>query len=308
MTQQNSYLPPFAPYQAYNSGNRSYIPSDSLQNAYYSGGGGYSGNPLSLSDNLNYYQQQQQQQLLLMAQQASFRPSPFTAGFQPVNRPHTVPQAQQQVYQPPPTLQQFNDEVIQTEPDEFILDLLRKPQERLFLLKLELQFEAFINDETRLRFDIPNMNSYQRLMVHKLAPYYKLNHYHDAMRKGVYVCKTNLTEMPSVRLQDVQLKDETTGDNYGENTGTSTPNGDGSDTNTSTNTNSRNQSPQFKIMRRETGTNSPRTSLSNVDSGSESVNNDNKPKLDRKNMTYEERQAAYEEARARIFQDLHNKD
>ncbi|KAI8996806.1 single-stranded nucleic acid binding R3H [Pilobolus umbonatus] len=94
-----------------------------------------------------------------------------------------------------PTLQQFTDEVIQTEPDEFIIDLLKKPQERLFLLKLEMEIEGFIKDEQRLRFDFPGMNSYQRLMVHKLAPYYKLNHYHDAMRKAVYVCKTVVTEL-----------------------------------------------------------------------------------------------------------------
>jgi hypothetical protein len=47
----------------------------------------------------------------------------------------------------------------------------------------------------KLRLDLPGMNSYQRLMVHRLAPYYKLNHYHDAMRKAVYVCKTFITEL-----------------------------------------------------------------------------------------------------------------
>lgn len=47
----------------------------------------------------------------------------------------------------------------------------------------------------KLRLDLPGMNSYQRLIVHKLAPYYKLNHYHDAMRKAVYVCKTFITEL-----------------------------------------------------------------------------------------------------------------
>lgn len=44
-------------------------------------------------------------------------------------------------------MQQFSDPVVPTEPDEFIIDLLRKPQERLFLLKLELELEAFIKDE-----------------------------------------------------------------------------------------------------------------------------------------------------------------
>jgi hypothetical protein len=62
-----------------------------------------------------------------------------------MNEPYHQPN---QIYQPHATMQQFNDPVVPTEPDEFILDLLRKPQERLFLLKLELEIEAFIKDET----------------------------------------------------------------------------------------------------------------------------------------------------------------
>lgn len=77
---------------------------------------------------LNYYQQQQQQQQL----------------YQPYQQQHHPPS---QIYQPQATMQQFSDPVVPTEPDEFIIDLLRKPQERLFLLKLELELEAFIKDE-----------------------------------------------------------------------------------------------------------------------------------------------------------------
>ncbi|EIE82770.1 hypothetical protein RO3G_07475 [Rhizopus delemar RA 99-880] len=97
--------------------------------------------------------------------------------------------------QPTPALQPFNDAIVPTEPDEFILDLLKKPQERLFLLKLELDLEEFIKDKRRFRLDFSNMNSYQRLMIHKLAPYYKLNHFHDSLTRGVYVCKTVITEL-----------------------------------------------------------------------------------------------------------------
>ena len=51
--------------------------------------------------------------------------------------------------------------------------------------------------------------------------------------------------------------------------------------------------PKFKIMRRE----SP-----NSQNGSRRGSPNST--VDRKNMTYEERKAAYEEARARIFKDL----
>ncbi|KAI8091372.1 single-stranded nucleic acid binding R3H [Gilbertella persicaria] len=210
-------------------------------------------------------------------------PSPYNNG--PFSTHSTMPlndipayYQPQQVYQVPTIqkLQEFNDPIAPTEPDEFITDLLKKPQERLFLLKLELEFEAFIKDERRLRLDLPNMNSYQRLMVHKLAPYYKLNHYHDAMRKGVYVCKTTLTELPSVRLPDI------------------------TDEQVSTKPITNDPPPQFKIMRRSAGSSSPSSRAS-------STTNEEQAKLDRKNMTLEERKTAYEEARARIFQDLDGK-
>lgn len=90
-------------------------------------------------------------------------PNPYTFNAnEPVNNYYQLQQQQQQLYQPqhqsqytfqtfvpaqPPSLQPFNDPTVPTEPDEFIVDLLRKPQERLFLLKLELELEAFIKDE-----------------------------------------------------------------------------------------------------------------------------------------------------------------
>ncbi|CAO0803086.1 unnamed protein product [Mucor circinelloides] len=167
--QQPSYQP--SHYQ------NAYFPNNANSNNYYGIGQAYN-NPALMNANsntndappLNYYQQQQQ---------------PYQQQYHPPS----------QIYQPQATMQQFSDPVVPTEPDEFIVDLLRKPQERLFLLKLELELEAFIKDEQKLRLDLPGMNSYQRLMVHRLAPYYKLNHYHDAMRKAVYVCKTFITAL-----------------------------------------------------------------------------------------------------------------
>jgi hypothetical protein len=53
--------------------------------------------------------------------------------------------------------------------------------------------------------------------------------------------------------------------------------------------------PQFKIMRRSAGS-SPNSRNSGQDQ-----------KADRKNLTLEERKTAYEEARARIFQDMGQK-
>ncbi|KAI8372768.1 single-stranded nucleic acid binding R3H [Radiomyces spectabilis] len=79
--------------------------------------------------------------------------------------------------------------------DPFIVDVLKKPQERWFLLKLEQELEAFVNNYQMYRLDLPQMNSYQRRMVHKVAPYFKLSHFHDPLRKAVYLCKTPFTEL-----------------------------------------------------------------------------------------------------------------
>lgn len=69
----------------------------------------------------------------------------------------------------------------------------------------------------------------------------------------------------------------------------------------STSATGNNSIPQFKIMRREPGSSgsSPR-SATNLNANN---NADEQAKADRKNMTYEERKTAYEEARARIFQN-----
>ncbi|KAI7853584.1 single-stranded nucleic acid binding R3H [Circinella umbellata] len=79
--------------------------------------------------------------------------------------------------------------------DTFILDLLKKPAERIFLLKLEKDLEQFINNHQMYRLDLPQMNSYQRLMVHKVAPYFNLSHFGEPIRKSVFLCKNPHTAM-----------------------------------------------------------------------------------------------------------------
>ncbi|KAF7728665.1 R3H domain-containing protein 1 [Apophysomyces ossiformis] len=154
--------------------------------------------------------------------------------------------------------QNQNEPSLTNELDEFILGLLKKPQERIFLLKLEQDLEAFINNYQLFRLDLPQMNSYQRLMVHKVAPYFKLSHFYDPVRRSVFLCKNQYTELPSIRFPDLVEQDL-----------------------------EKEEAPKFKIMRR-----SP---LPHAHTSKRTVPQDKKPK------TYEERKAAYEEARARIF-------
>lgn len=92
--------------------------------------------------------------------------------------------------------------------------------------------------------------------------------------------------MQDVRLEDTNNNDSATGENRESN-----DNSQGEENATNSQ-----PAPQFKIMRRSAAS-SPSRSSSNDDSSKEA----------RKNMTLEERKTAYEEARARIFQNLEGK-
>ncbi|KAI8581518.1 hypothetical protein K450DRAFT_231688 [Umbelopsis ramanniana AG] len=170
--------------------------------------------------------------------------------------------------------QQSGVEMVNPALDAVILAALRKPQDRIFLLKLDLEFENFINNPQRVRLDFPQMNSYQRLIVHRVATYFKLTHLFDPVRRSIYLCKNVSTEIPVVRFSDLIEKEEepiTT-------------------------------APKFQIMRRlSSGRGHRKGDVSPSDSN---LSSDSKSALDRKQMTLEERKVAYEEARARIFQDF----
>ncbi|KAI9313862.1 single-stranded nucleic acid binding R3H [Dichotomocladium elegans] len=105
------------------------------------------------------------------------------------------PQQPQLVSRPPPSPSEFSDEL-----DPFIVDVLKKQQERIFLLKLEKDLRAFIANTNEQRLDLPQMNSYQRMMVHKVAPYFKLYRVYDPVRKSLVLCKNPYTTM-SVQMR-----------------------------------------------------------------------------------------------------------
>ena len=92
-------------------------------------------------------------------------------------------------------------------PDEKIIEAMGTPKDRLLLLQLEEKFLAFI---TQSRYalcgnaplsshsplcrdamlDLPPQNSYERLLAHKLADYYKLDHYNPTDTNSIRLYKT----------------------------------------------------------------------------------------------------------------------
>lgn len=98
-------------------------------------------------------------------------------------------------------------------PDPRLIDALEHPRDRLFVIKLERDLIAFVEEKTyviehqytvryfsvlvlinywhRLTFyrceifDLPQMNAFHRLLAHKIAEYYRLTHVADAQGSTV---------------------------------------------------------------------------------------------------------------------------
>ncbi|KDN52573.1 hypothetical protein K437DRAFT_253976 [Tilletiaria anomala UBC 951] len=172
--------------------------------------------------------------------------------------------------------------------DPTLISALRNGRDRAFVIKQEIDMIGFVRDAERTSWELPLMNSYQRLLVHRLADQFLLVHSIDPHTKAV--CLTKRTDsniphtLPSVRATalvppEVQSAPATR--------------------------------PQaFKIMRRDPSASTTRAQSPHLSAqddlshgGSSAASGSaNGARRDRRNMTIEEREAAYREARERIFQ------
>ncbi|KAF1975931.1 hypothetical protein BU23DRAFT_456945 [Bimuria novae-zelandiae CBS 107.79] len=168
-------------------------------------------------------------------------------------------------------------------PDEKLIEALQSPRDRLFVVKIEQDFIDFIKDSRENEYNLPNCNTFYRMLAHRLADYYLLGHVVDTTMTGVRITRTPYCRIPPPLSQMVDVSK-----------GTNTPPVD---------------LPARKIMRRGDGTRSgtntgvnseiPSKAGSEVD-GSDG-GNDAGAKKDKSSMTREEREARYREARQRIF-------
>ncbi|KAI8049560.1 single-stranded nucleic acid binding R3H [Syncephalis plumigaleata] len=71
--------------------------------------------------------------------------------------------------------------------DAFLLTALNNPRDRIFLLKLDKDMEQFILDTSRTRLEFPPLNSYQRLIIHKVAAYFNISHSVEPNKKSVVI-------------------------------------------------------------------------------------------------------------------------
>ncbi|KAI5995489.1 hypothetical protein EDD15DRAFT_2254505 [Pisolithus albus] len=166
-----------------------------------------------------------------------------------------------------------------------------KSKDRLYVLKLGEQMECLISDH-RTRLDLTPTTSYQRLLVHRCSAYYKLAPETDPVNKTITVTLTMESRIPTRRIAELVPAPS-------------------------------HAQPAFKIMQRTTADRPRSKPQSHAGSviGEEAESSDVEPSetgsvggrsnatgSGKKHMTIAEREAAYNEARSRIFMDFQEKE
>lgn len=158
-------------------------------------------------------------------------------------------------------------------PDQKLLEALESPRDRIWVLKLEQDIIDFVKDPKESSLNLPQCNSFYRMLAHKIADYYLLGHLVDDVQSAVRLFKTPQCRIPPP-LTGIATP----------STAASTPPPQG---------------PQVKILRRGVGEGPPSLGTSKATSeNGDSGNEDDKQKAP---MSREEREARYEAARERIM-------
>ncbi|XP_064203217.1 cAMP-regulated phosphoprotein 21 isoform X1 [Anguilla rostrata] len=91
---------------------------------------------------------------------------------------------------------------------EFLVNTLQNnPRDRMMLLKLEQEIISFIADDNSPYKKFPQMSSYHRMLVHRVAAYFGMEHNVDQTGKSVIINKTSNTRIPEQRFGE-HIKDE----------------------------------------------------------------------------------------------------
>ncbi|KAG0221426.1 R3H domain-containing protein 2 [Mortierella sp. GBA43] len=105
---------------------------------------------------------------------------------------------------------EVDDEANNTEDtglDGFLVGLLKNRNERMFLLKLDLDFCNFLNNPGQDRLVLPSFNSYYRMVVHRVADYFKVTR-HVGPQQKIILYKTEHSAIPPLRFSDLVEEEE----------------------------------------------------------------------------------------------------
>ncbi|TCD67971.1 hypothetical protein EIP91_011772 [Steccherinum ochraceum] len=173
---------------------------------------------------------------------------------------------------------------------EALTEALRS-KDRIYVLKLGELMEGLIN-ERRARIDVTPTTSYQRMLVHRCSAYYRLTPESDSASKAIFVHYRSESRIPVRRVSELVPVEE-------------------------------NAQPAFKIMRRtvqdraRSRYNSQPGSVAGEDADLSDVEQSetssvggrsNATGTSKRHLTIEEREAAYKEARSRIFMGFEEKE
>merc|ERR1719220_1589003 len=148
----------------------------------------------------------------------------------------------------------------------------KNSKDRVLMLKLEQEMTNLVKDGKKTHHKFPHMSSYHRMVVHRVAAYFGLDHNVDQSGNCVIVNKTKNTRLPDLKFREHITVSE-------ENLGASSGGGAGSDGGQS--------SHKKLILKRESCSCDSGDRVS--DAGS------------RRSKSIEEREEEYEKARRRIF-------
>jgi hypothetical protein len=167
-----------------------------------------------------------------------------------------------------------DQEDVVEEIDPFIIERLEDDNDRMFILRLEYEMSNLIKNEKESDIEYPNMNSYQRLIIHKIATHFKLCHINDRNNSSVIVIKTMASRIPKKKFNDIISKPDNSSSSEKVPTG-------------------------IKIMKRNDKKMNSNDNKKVLITKKKSNDNDMK----KKNISLEERKLAYDLARARIFDE-----
>lgn len=156
-----------------------------------------------------------------------------------------------------------------TDLTQFIINTLNKnSKDRVLMLKLEQEMSSLVKDPKKTHHKFPHMSSYHRMLVHRVAAYFGLDHNVDQSGNCVIVNKTKNTRLPEMKFRDhIAVGEE------GNGTG-----------------GSEQQPLKLKLMKRES---------CSCDSGDRQSDASS-----RRSKSIEEREEEYEKARRRIFNEM----
>ncbi|KAK4761835.1 hypothetical protein SAY87_029719 [Trapa incisa] len=104
-------------------------------------------------------------------------------------------------------------EDISNQIDQFLLEALQSPRERLSILRMDQDMEKFIRDPSQQYFEFPQLpTSYLRLAAHRVAQHYSLQSMVlqdsssvDGSTSRIIVQKTSDSRFPAIRLVDIPV-------------------------------------------------------------------------------------------------------